>query len=228
MALYLQQLIALNTNKNHRFSLVLSGGNTPRQLYALLASEGFRHKFDWDKVDFFFSDERHVPQDDQDSNFKMANDVMLDPLGIKSSQIFAVNTVLSPEKSAADYWKTIRGYIGYEPVQFDLVLLGLGDNAHTASLFPHTAVLHERQPGVKAVVIDKQKPMRITFTAPLINEANHIAFLVTGSDKAPAVQAVLEGEKNIEEFPAQLIRAGADWFLDANAASQLRGLNTNR
>lgn len=207
-----------------RFSFVLSGGGSPKRLYELLASDQYRNKIDWTKVFFFFGDERYVPATHADSNYLMAKKALFDPLNIASSQIFPVNTTLSPAAAAQAYSNDILSYFGNKPAYFDFVLLGLGDNSHTASLFPHTKVLHEKEAIVKEEFIEEVGMYRITLTAPLINEATSIAFLVYGAGKALAVRHIVEDDLNIEEYPAQLIKAKRGelhWFLDEAAAASL-------
>jgi 6-phosphogluconolactonase len=205
-------------------SVALSGGNSPKKLYEILSSPRFKEQVEWPKLDFFFGDERYVPQTDSQSNYLMAKNALFGPLSIDPKNIFAVDTLLPPAEAAEKYAKTIFNYFGGEPMQFDIVLLGLGDNAHTASLFPNTSVLSDTIPTVKAVFLEDQKVYRITFTAPLINQGRHIAFLVYGESKAIAVKQVVEGNKDFENFPAQLIRpisGNLEWFLDADAAVRL-------
>jgi len=207
-----------------KFSIALSGGSSPKKLYELLASPAFNKKVDWENVYFFFGDERNVPQDDKDSNYLMVKTALFDPLSIDDSNIFAVDTSLSPEEAAAEYTKAISLFFDDEPMAFDLVLLGLGDNSHTASLFPNTSILQDDSVAVKEVFLTDQQIYRISFTAPLINLAKHIAFLVYGEGKAIAVHHVLEDAKNIEIYPAQLIAlttGDVRWFLDEAAAADL-------
>ncbi len=207
-----------------RFSFVLSGGSSPKKLFELLASDRYRKQIDWTKVFFFFGDERYVPADHPDSNYLMAKKALFDALQISPGQIFRMKTELAPEEAALAYEKDLQGYFVNNLVRFDLVLLGLGDDAHTASLFPHTSVLQEKDSLVKALYIEKVKMNRITLTAPCINQAAAIAFLVYGPSKAEAVQHILEGEQNIQEYPAQLIRPNGGslhWFLDEAAASRI-------
>ncbi len=207
-----------------RFSFVLSGGSSPKKLFELLASDRYRKQIDWTKVFFFFGDERYVPADHPDSNYLMAKKALFDALQISPGQIFRMKTELAPEEAALAYEKDLQGYFVNNLVRFDLVLLGLGDDAHTASLFPHTGVLQEKDSLVKALYIEKVKMNRITLTAPCINQAAAIAFLVYGPSKAEAVQHILEGEQNIQEYPAQLIRPNGGslhWFLDEAAASRI-------
>lgn len=205
-------------------SVVLSGGNSPKKLYQLLTTDAYRKQVDWSKVSFFFGDERYVPFDDPGSNGLMAKQTLFEPLHIDESKIYYIGTALSPEHDAADYTDAIFTYFGDKQVKFDLILLGLGDNSHTASLFPYTDVLQEEKAIVRCLFLEDKKTYRITMTAPLINEAHHIAFLVYGKEKAEAVQHVLKGEKNIELYPAQLIRpldGTVNWFMDNAAVAKI-------
>jgi len=206
-----------------KFSVALSGGNSPKKLYELLASS-YEDKLEWDKVYFFFGDERNVPQTDKDSNFLMAKNALFAPLLIDPDHIFPVDTTLSPKEAAKKYQEEIEDFFDEDELSFDLILLGLGDNSHTASLFPHTPVLHDRLPGVSDVFLPDQNVYRITLNAPMINEAKHIAFLVYGEGKAIAVHHVLEDDEDIEEYPGQLIEpivGEIEWFMDTAAASML-------
>ena len=206
---------------NGKFSVALSGGSSPKKLYELLASPAYKDKIDWSKVAFFFGDERNVPDTDKDSNALMAKKALFDPLDIHPTQIFKVNTALPPADAAKAYTNSINQFFNNEKVVFDLVLLGLGDNSHTASLFPHTPILHDNTITVKDVWLDDQQVYRISFTAPMINQAKQIAFLVYGDGKAEAVHHVLKDATDIDEYPAQLIRKTADWFLDKAAAAKI-------
>lgn len=207
-----------------RFAVALSGGSSPRQLFELLAA-GYRDQLAWDKVDFFWGDERYVPHTDPQSNYLMAKKALLDPLGIQPDHVFAVDTSLPPAEAAEAYTATLQRYFGSEDyLPLDLDLLGLGDNAHTASLFPHTAVLTDQSVSVQALYIEEVQATRITMTAPLLNQARATVFLVYGEGKAEAVRQILEEERNILRYPAQLIQPANDnvtWFLDKAAASKL-------
>ncbi len=206
-----------------KFSVALSGGSSPKKLYELLASS-FHDQLEWDKVYFFFGDERNVPQNDKDSNYLMAKTALFDPLGISTTNIFPVDTSLEPKEAAEKYEDEIEAFFEDDELSFDLVLLGLGDNSHTASLFPHTPVLHDRTPGVKEVYLEDQQVYRITLNAPLINDAQNIAFLVYGEGKAIAIHHVIKDDEDIEEYPAQLIEpvvGDLQWFLDSAAAANL-------
>ncbi|RPD48389.1 6-phosphogluconolactonase [Hymenobacter sediminis] len=224
LADFFVELAARATQAHGRFSVALSGGSSPKKLYELLASEKYRSQVAWEKVFFFFGDERYVPHTDADSNYRMAREAMLEPLEIATNQVFAVDTALPPAEAAQQYTQAIEQFFGQGEARFDLVLLGLGDNSHTASLFPHTSVLHDATVGAREVFVEEKQAYRITLTAPLLNLAQTTVFLVYGADKAAAVQHILTDEENIEEFPAQLIAPVSGelhWFMDEAAASRL-------
>ena len=205
-----------------RFNVSLSGGNSPKKLYELLATE-YTRAIDWSKACFFFGDERYVPLDHPDSNALMAKKALFDPLQIDPAQVYAVDTALEPAKAASAYIEAIAAHFKTDPIRFDLTLLGLGDDAHTASLFPHTPVLKEKEATVRSVFLTDKNVYRITMTAPLINQSRQIAFLTYGSSKATAVNRILKGEKNIETYPVQLIdpaHGDISWFMDESAAAQ--------
>jgi len=206
------------------FNVALSGGNSPKKLYELLATSEYREELNWKKVNFFFGDERVVPANDPENNAYMVKKTLFDPLNISKSHIFPIDTSLPPKEAAKNYTSTISAHLEKQEFKFDLILLGLGDNSHTASLFPYTPILTDKSESVQAVFLKEQKVYRISMTAPLINKARHIAFLVYGQEKAEAVQHVLESEINPEIYPAQLInpvKGELHWFLDEAAASQL-------
>ena len=221
---YFVQIVKTVIQERGRCSVVLSGGNSPKKLYELLASPDYSRQIDWDKIYFFFGDERYVPFTDPGNNGNMVKKALFEPLMIADANIFYINTAVPPDEAAKKYAQRIVSHFKNKPIRFDLVLLGLGDNSHTASLFPHTPVLHEKKALVKAVHLDDPPSYRITMTAPLINEAHAIAFLVYGEAKANAVYEVLEGEKDFETYPAQLINSEdgtMHWFLDEASAKNL-------
>jgi 6-phosphogluconolactonase len=210
-----------------RFSIALSGGSTPRNLYNLLATNA-RTALPWDRTFFFWSDERHVPPTDPESNYRMADEAMLSKIPVPAGNVFRVPAE-NPDAAAAaaTYEETLRRFFSLQPGQFpcfDLILLGMGPDAHTASLFPETPALRENSRLVVANWVEKLKASRITFTLPVINAASSVAFLVSGADKAPALHAVLEGDAPGEQYPAKLVRPSDGkliWFVDRAAASQL-------
>ncbi|MCB0668499.1 MAG: 6-phosphogluconolactonase [Saprospiraceae bacterium] len=207
--------------KHGTFNLVLSGGSSPKKVFDILVSEPNRDKINWKKVNFFFGDERHVPEDDPRNNALMAENNLFKPLKIDRDQIFRIDTSLRPQESAEAYWHSITDFFGKRPVVFDLIMLGLGDDAHTASLFPDSDLLKETGEGVRATYLDKEKMYRISLTAPLINQAKTIGILTYGQKKASAVAAVLEGPYNPSRYPAQLIK-NPQWYIDAEAAAVLK------
>jgi 6-phosphogluconolactonase len=208
------------------FKLCLTGGATPAATYELLATR-FRLSVDWKEVQFFWGDERCVPPDDAASNFGMANRTMLEKLGLRPDQIHRMRGEDPPAQAALDYEAELRRCFGIaegEWPRFDLVLLGLGANAHIASLFPGHPALHESERLAVAVTVEAEQPNRVTLTAPVINHAARVMFMVTGAEKAAAVKAVLEGPRDPERYPAQLV-APVDgevlWLIDKPAASML-------
>lgn len=212
-----------------RFSIALSGGTTPRKLYGMLGDEPYRSQIDWALVDIFWSDERCVPPDSEDSNYLLAQQVLLNKIPIPAAQIHRMPAD-EPDRDAASqaYTEEMRRIFATNGIpSFDLIQLGMGPEGHTASLFPHQASLHEQQRLVMPVSVPKPPPPRLTFTPPILNAAHNVLFLVTGTDKADAVQAVLEGAYNPDEYPAQIVRpthGEVVWMLDTKAASKLKNV----
>ncbi|MBB5619047.1 6-phosphogluconolactonase [Pedobacter cryoconitis] len=206
------------------FNFVLTGGNSPKELYEMLSTT-YREKLDWSKVFFFIGDERNVPPGHESYNGLMANKSILSPLNIAADHIFFVDTTLAPEKAAIEYAKAITTHFGGADLAFDLILLGMGDDGHTASLFPGTDILGSKEVTVESVYVEKLATYRISFTAPLINKAKNVAFLVFGEAKADALKHVIEDEpKTPELYPSQLIDpidGSLTWFLDSDAAKLL-------
>jgi 6-phosphogluconolactonase len=210
-----------------RFTIALSGGSTPRNLYTLIAANA-SVSLPWAQMFFFWGDERHVPTDDADSNYRMAKEALLSKAPIPPANIFAVPAE-NPDASAAaeTYEQTLRKFFTLAPGEFprfDLILLGIGPDGHTASLFPETAALHEKSRLVVANWVEKLKTSRITFTLPVLNAARCVAFLVSGTDKAAILHEVLEGDAPGEKYPSKMVRPGEGkliWFVDRAAASEL-------
>jgi 6-phosphogluconolactonase len=210
-----------------RLTVALSGGSTPKSLYTLLAANA-SSSLPWDRMFFFFGDERHVPPDHPESNYRMANETLFSKAPIPAANIFRVSTE-NPDASAAAeaYENTLRDFFSSKPGEFprfDLILLGLGPDGHTASLFPETQALQEKSRLVIANWVEKLKTSRITFTLPLLNAARCTAFLVSGTEKAPALHEVLEGKASGEKYPAKLVQpvdGKLIWLVDRAAASEL-------
>ncbi|QNK61384.1 6-phosphogluconolactonase [Pedobacter sp. PAMC26386] len=206
------------------FNFVLTGGNSPKDLYEMLSTE-YREKLDWSKVYFFIGDERNVPPGHENYNGLMAKKSILSPLNVAADHIFFVDTTLAPEKAAIEYAKAITTHFDGADLAFDLILLGMGDDGHTASLFPGTDILTSKEVTVESVFVEKLATYRISFTAPLINKAKNIAFLVFGEAKAEALKHVIEDQpKNTQLYPSELINpidGSLTWFLDSDAAKLL-------
>ena len=201
------------------FSLVLSGGKTPQALYELLASEPNRARVDWSKVEIYFGDERTVPPDHPDSNFGMARAAMLSKLPIPESNIHRMRGELTPEAAAIEYGQLLKSR--FPESGPDVVLLGMGDDGHTASLFPETTALDETHHRCAANFVPKLNTWRITMTFPFLNSAENILILVAGAGKAERVAEVLEGPKDIHRLPIQGIfpkNGRLTWLLDTEAA----------
>ena len=207
-----------------RFSLVLSGGSTPRPVYERLVQAPYRDALDWSRIHIFFGDERCVAPDHADSNYRMASQALLQHVPIPESNIARIRGEIAPEDAADAYEARLRSYFAGQNNAFDLILLGLGDDAHTASLFPHTAGIHEKHKWVKAVYVEKLGADRITLTPPILNTAQTLSFLVTGAGKAQAVYDIMHGAYAPDSTPAQIIRpesGNLNWFLDEAAAARI-------
>ena len=210
-----------------RLAVALSGGSTPKRMYEVLAQE-YRDSIDWDFVHFFWGDERFVPSTNAASNYHMTEVALLNALELQNGNVHRVRTELeNADAAAAAYERELISFFSLasgEFPRFELILLGLGTNGHTASLFPYSKTLHETSRLVVADYVEEVKQSRITFTVPTINNARDILFLVTGADKAAVVKEVLFGPTDTERLPAQLIRANSatsTWLLDRAAAGQL-------
>ena len=209
-----------------RFSIALSGGGTPQPIYARLATADYRDRIAWEKVHIFFGDERCVPPDDARSNYRMVREAWFDHSPFPAANIRRIHGEDDPALEAWRYEQGIaRLYRSARFPAFDLILLGLGDNGHTASLFPGTAALRETARWVVAQYVEVMTTWRVTFTAPLINAARHVAFLAEGAGKAQMLWNVLEGPYQPDVWPSQLIQPVSGelhWLVDAAAAAKVR------
>jgi len=210
-----------------RFSVALSGGSTPKSLYSLLAKNS---SLPWDKTYFFFGDERHVPPDSPESNYRMAREALLSKIPVPSENVFRVPAENPDANQAAEaYEQTLKTFfnppIGSFP-RFDLILLGMGPDGHTASLFPGGKALQETSRWVVANWVEKFRTDRITLTLPVLNNAAVVMFMASGADKADILKEVLQGNQPGELFPSKLVHPSAGkliWLVDQAAASQLAG-----
>jgi 6-phosphogluconolactonase len=208
---------------NNRYTIALSGGSTPKALYQLLAS-AYRDAIDWKKVIVFFDDERFVPFDDERNNARMVFESLLNHVDIPRENIHVMRTDVDPNTSAAEYEDLLRNYFLGSGQTFDLVLLGMGEDGHTLSLFPGTNVVNETSKWVSTVWLEAEATHRITLTTPVVNMAGKVAFLVTGKGKANTLQQVLNGPYVPNQLPSQLIKPTNSklyWWVDDSAASKL-------
>ena len=226
-AQYIVRIAQESIAAHRRFTIALCGGTTPKKVYDLLGEEPYRSQIDWAHVDIFWADERCVPPDDAESNYHMAQEVLLSKIPIPANQVHRMPADQT-DRDAASYAYTVemQQVFGSDGVpSFDLIQLGMGPEGHTCSLFPHQASLHEQQRLVMPVVVPKPPPPRLTFTPRLLNAASHVLFLVTGAEKQDAVKAVLEGEYQPDEYPAQIVKPSkgeVTWMLDKAAAGKLQ------
>ncbi|HXB96350.1 MAG TPA: 6-phosphogluconolactonase [Puia sp.] len=252
VAQWITDMIGETLRSRDRFTIALSGGSTPELLHRILAGAPFKEQIDWSKLHIFWGDERAVPFEDSRNNAKMAYDTLLNFVPVPASQIHVMRTDIPPEQSAAEYEKILHQYFdavpgggaadpgtgtiapggasaepagGLLPNSFDLVLLGMGDDGHTLSLFPGTAVVHEDKRWATAFFLKAQDMYRITLTKSIVNRAARVAFLTTGTKKAHALREVLQGDYNPDLYPSQEIKpldGELHWFVDEAAAAQLK------
>ena len=210
--------------KRGLFTLALAGGGTPKPVYERLAMPDLAGSIDWRRVHVFFGDERCVTPDDPQSNFRMAREALLSHVPIPEEHVHRIRGEDPPPLAADEAERSLRRVLPAGDIpSLDLVLLGLGDDGHTASLFPGTTAVGEPSRLVVANYVEKLSSWRLTFTAPLINAARSVVFLVEGAGKAAALEAVLEGPFTPERLPSQLIRPASPlrWFVDEAAAGRL-------
>jgi len=223
------QAAAAAVREKGSFNVALAGGSTPKALYSVLVNDPtLRSQVPWDKIHLFFGDERHVEPTHPDSNFRMATDTMISKAPLKSEQVHRIKAEYpDTEQAAREYEQELRSHFNLadgEAPRFDLVLLGMGNEGHTLSLFPGTKALRDNGRLVVRNWVGKLFTERVTLTAPAVNNAAHIIFMVAGADKAPALKAVLEGPFEPEQLPAQLLQPQNGkllWLVDAAAGAML-------
>lgn len=205
--------------RSGEFSMALSGGSTPRALYSLLASDEFFHQIEWGKVQFYFGDERCVPPDSDESNYRMARESLFDHAPIPAANIHRIHGEMPPEAAAEEYDKLLAERC---PNGMDLTLLGMGPDGHTASLFPYSPALNEKERLCVANWVEKFKTWRVTMTVPYLNRSGEVLILAGGAEKKARLQEVLEGPRDPERLPIQLITPDSGrliWLMDVAAAA---------
>jgi 6-phosphogluconolactonase len=206
-----------------RFAVALAGGSTPKATYEVLARD-YANELDWSRVHVFFGDERTVPPDDEDSNYRMAYETLLSHVPVGS--VHRMRGELSPDEAAASYEEELRAFFGQVDVpRFDLILCGLGEDGHTLSLFPETAALDVNDRWVVANPVLKLGTTRLTLTVPVVNASRAVTFVVAGESKAEALKEVLEGDADPRAYPAKLVRPESGdltWMVDRAAARSLK------
>ena len=207
---WMVELICKTLSTKERFSIALTGGNTPKKLYEILASDEYKNKIDWSRANVFIGDERFVPFDDERSNAKMIRETLLNHVAVDESHVHFMQTEnMSPETAANAYEEVLQHYFNKNNNKstFDLVLLGMGDDAHTLSLFPHQIkAINEQAKWCTYLWLEQQNMNRITLTAPVVNAAKCVAFLISGNSKTKALNSVLHEPYNPEQYPSQIIK----------------------
>jgi 6-phosphogluconolactonase len=223
------QIAQAAVNERGTFSIALAGGDTPRPLYELMASQPWRDQAPWAGTHIFWGDERRVPASDPESNYHMAREALLDHVPVPAEQIHRMEGGGLSGRAAREYEDKLWRYFKFERGEwprFDLALLGMGADGHTASIFPGTRAIGDRSSMVLVYDVPRLGVERITLTPPVFNNARHILFLVTGEEKAAALEAVLNGPRQPSTYPAQAIQpvdGSLVWLVDEAAASQLGG-----
>jgi 6-phosphogluconolactonase len=229
VASFISQLSREAIEMHNHFTIALSGGSLPKTLFPALISEPFYTQINWQKWRVFWTDERCVPQTSPDSNYYLAREYLFRHVNIPPTQIYTPDTSLKPSGAADAYQATLRQIFKPAPEQlprFDLVLLGMGEDGHTASLFPHHPILRETERWVASISDSpKPPPERITLTLPVINNARHVAFIITGASKSAIVQHILEKPHTDRPLPAHMVNPAngtLHWFIDESASARLK------
>lgn len=224
LAEWISVLINNTLHDQEYFSLVLSGGQTPKHLFRVLAKASWQQKIDWKRVHIFWGDERMVPFTDERNNAKSACDLLIDHLDIPAANIHLIRTDVEPLFAVKMYRELLHGFFDSSAKTFDLVLLGMGSDGHTLSVFPGSPLISDTRHWVNSVYLPDQQMYRITLMPTVVNQAANVAFMVEGASKASVLKEVIEGDRDENRLPAQLINPGqgeTHWFLDTKAAADL-------
>jgi 6-phosphogluconolactonase len=206
--------------QNGLCNMALSGGNTPGGVFSLLASSPYRDRVDWGRLHLFWGDERMVPQEHQDSNFRMVQETLLDHIKIPGENVHRIRGEIAPEEAASEYAELLHTHFKADLPRFDLILLGLGEDGHTASLFPETDAVEECEKHAVAVFVPRLNAWRVTLTLPVLNAAREILFLVSGKSKSEMVQRIMSNKQPAKELPATMVNpqnGELHWMLDSEA-----------
>jgi 6-phosphogluconolactonase len=220
VAEWMTTLIETTLQQQDRFCLLLAGGNTPKNLYQLLAENSFKKRIDWSRLHIFFGDERFVPFSDERNNGKMAYDTLMSKVPIPKTQVHYIKTNVTPQLAAEDYARLLHQYFNDTSHTFDLALLGMGDDGHTLSIFPGCESLTQTENWVVAIDVPSQPVYRISLLPQVVNRSTYIAFLVSGPAKAPVLNKILHNTASSHSYPAQLIHLSngeIHWFVDEAA-----------
>ena len=217
------QLARESIEASGRLTVAFSGGSTPKHLYSLLASD-YKNRIPWNNVELFWGDERCVPPDHPESNFRMAQEALLSRIQIPGGNIHRMRGEGQPQAAAAEYEKELQKFFGLDSgglPRFDLILLGIGEDGHTASLFPDSEALNETNHLVVAPFVQKLNSYRLTLTLPVLNNAAEVWFLVTGASKAAALKEILSGSSDLPAAKVQPVNGNLIWYVTQDAAPEI-------
>jgi len=201
-------------------NMALAGGNTPREVYSTLADDPYRDRVDWDRLHLFWGDERMVPPEHEDSNFRMVKETLLDHVGIPDGNVHRIRGEIVPEQAAREYAEFLHNHFKSDSPRFDIILLGIGEDGHTASLFPGTDAVEECKLYTVGVFVPRLDTWRVTLTFPVLNAAREVLFLAAGKSKSDIVQRIISIKQPAKEFPASMVNpedGTLHWMLDSEA-----------
>ena len=215
-------LIGQAIQENGLCNIALAGGNTPREVYSMLAANSYRDRVDWNGLHIFWGDERMVPPEHQDSNFRMVQQTLLEHIKIPDGNVHRIRGEITPEQAAAEYTELLHDHFREDSPHFDLILLGIGEDGHTASLFPDTDAIEECERHTVAVFVPRLNTWRVTLTLPVLNAAREVIFLVSGSSKSNIIQRIMSVKQPTKDLPATMVNpenGTLHWMLDSEAAA---------
>ncbi|MBO1224135.1 MAG: 6-phosphogluconolactonase [Candidatus Scalindua sediminis] len=215
-------LIGQAIQENGLCNIALAGGNTPREVYSMLAANSYRDRVDWNGLHLFWGDERMVPPEHQDSNFRMVQQTLLEHIKIPDGNVHRIRGEITPEQAASEYAELLHNSFRKDSPRFDLILLGIGEDGHTASLFPDTDAIEECERHAVAVFVPRLNTWRVTLTLPVLNAAREVIFLVSGNSKSNIIQRIMNIKQPTKDLPATMVNpenGTLRWMLDSDAAA---------